>query len=117
NRGYQEGVLDDSSRLVNLTAACGPVLYRSQLLGKQYYNNAFVAAPAANLIKRDILTQKGFKVHGQLAYKEKEFLASDDERFRPTSLYNGPEGALYIVDMYRGIIQDITYLTDYLKKH
>jgi len=41
-------------------------------------------------------------------------LASVDERFRPVSLYDGPDGALYVVDMYRGIIQHKTYLTPYL---
>ena len=115
NRGYQPKVLDDSLRLVNFTAACGPVIYRSHLFGDAYYGNAFVAGPAANLIKRDLLKHDGFAVKGKQAYQEKEFLASDDERFRPVSLYNGPEGALYVVDMYRGIIQDVTYLTPYLK--
>src|SRR5699024_4791145 len=117
NRGYREGVLDDSMRLENFTAACGPVIYRGDLLGDNYKGNAFVAGPAANLVKRDILIHKGIKTTGKQAYKGKEFLASDDERFRPVSTVNGPEGALYIVDMYRGIIHDITYLTPYLKKH
>lgn len=117
NRGYQPKVLDDSLRLVNLTGACGPVIYRSGLLPSEYYGNAFVAGPVANLVKRDVLQKDGFVVKGKQAYKGREFLASDDERFRPVSLYNGPEGALYIVDMYRGIIQDVTYLTPYLKQH
>ncbi len=115
NRGYMDGILDDSMRLVNFTAACGPVIYSGTLFGTQYYGNAFIAEPAANLIKRDILNDEGFMVNGKVAYKNKEFLASKDERFRPVNLYNGPDGALYIVDMYRGIIQHKTYLTPYLK--
>ncbi len=115
NRGYQEGILDDSLRLRHFTAACGPVIYRSSLFPGDYKNNAFVAEPSANLIKRDILSFDGYKISGKQAWQGKEFLASDDERFRPVNLYNGPDGALYIVDMYRGIIQDITYLTPYLK--
>lgn len=115
NRGYMEGVLDDSLRLINFTAACGPVIYRGNLFDKEYYGNAFVAEPAANLIKRDILQTNGYQTGGKAAYVRKEFLASEDERFRPVNLYNGPDGALYIVDMYRGIIQHKTYLTPYLK--
>jgi mono/diheme cytochrome c family protein len=115
NRGYMDGILDDSMHLVNFTAACGPVIYSGNLFGPAYYGNAFIAEPAANLIKRDILSDEGFKVKGEVAYKNKEFLASEDERFRPVNLYNGPDGALYIVDMYRGIIQHKTYLTPYLK--
>ena len=115
NRGYMKGVLDDSLRLVDFTAACGPVIYNGNLFDKEYYGNAFVAEPSANLVKRNIVTSKGYVVEGRQAYSEKEFLASEDERFRPVSLYNGPDGALYVVDLYRGIIQHKTYLTPYLK--
>lgn len=116
NRGYMKGILDDSSRLVNFTAACGPMIYRGGLFGKDFNMNAFVAEPSANLIKRDILTENGTVVKGKEAYLGREFLASVDERFRPVSLYDGPDGALYVVDMYRGIIQHKTYLTPYLKQ-
>ncbi len=115
NRGYMEDVLDDSLRLVDFTAACGPVIYRGGLFSEEYEGNAFVAEPSANLIKRDILDENGYIITGKEAYQKKEFLASEDERFRPVNLYNGPDGALYIVDMYRGIIQHKTYLTPYLK--
>jgi len=114
NRGYSAGILDDSLKLVNFTAACSPLIYRGDLFGSAFDFNAFVAEPSANLIKRNILTENGYVVKGEQAYKGKEFLASVDERFRPVSLYNGPDGALYIVDMYRGIIQHKTYVTPYL---
>ncbi|RBL89697.1 DUF7133 domain-containing protein [Chitinophaga flava] len=115
NRGYMKGVLDDSLRLVEFTAACGPVIYRGGLFPAEYIGNAFVAEPAANLIKRNILNDSSYIVKGKQAYSGKEFLASTDERFRPTGLYNGPDGALYITDMYRGILQHKTYITTYLK--
>ncbi|HEY4289568.1 MAG TPA: c-type cytochrome [Puia sp.] len=115
NRGYQQGILDDSGRLREFTAACGPVIYNGSLFPKAYEDNAFVAEPAANLVKRDILTTTGYITTGREADGKKEFLASEDERFRPVNLYTGPDGALYIVDMYRGIIQHKTYLTPYLK--
>lgn len=115
NRGYMKDVLDDSLRLVNFTAACGPLVYRGGLLGEELEGNAFVAEPSANLIKRNLLTDSGYMVKGAQAYKGREFLASTDERFRPVNLYTGPDGALYILDMYRGIIQHKTYLTPYLR--
>ncbi len=114
NRGYMKGVLDDSLRLVDFTAACGPVIFNSYAYGKEYYDNAFVAEPAANLVKRDILSFDADSTTGKEAWAGKEFLASTDERFRPVNLYVGPDGALYVVDMYRGIIQHKTYLTPYL---
>ncbi len=115
NRGYMKGVLDDSLRLTNFTAASGPVIYRGDLFGPEYYGNAFLGEPSANLIKRDIVSVDGLKVSGEQAYKNREFLTSTDERFRPVTIYNGPDGALYVVDMYRGIIQHKTYITPYLK--
>ena len=114
NRGYMKGVLDDSLRLVDFTAACGPVIFDSYAYGNNYYDNAFVAEPAGNLIKRDILSFNSDSTTGKEAYEDKEFLASTDERFRPVYLCLGPDGALYVVDMYRGIIQHKTYLTPYL---
>ncbi|TDH23541.1 dehydrogenase [Segetibacter sp. 3557_3] len=116
NRGYMEGILDDSLKLRNFTAASGPVIYRGDLFGKAYQSNAFVGEPAGNLIKRNILEETGYRVQGRQAYEGTEFLSSRDERFRPVTLYGGPDGALYVVDMYRGIIQHKTYLTGYLKE-
>lgn len=116
NRGNLEGVLDEHSKLINFTAASGPVIYRGHLFTGEYYGNGFVAEPAANLIKRNVLYYSD-TITGKQAYEQKEFLASTDERFRPVTMYNGPDGALYFADMYRGIIQHKTYLTPYLKEH
>jgi mono/diheme cytochrome c family protein len=107
-------VLDDSLRLLEFTAACGPVVFNSDAFGKDYFDNVFVAEPAGNLIKRNVLTFYADSTTGKEAYHNKEFLASNDERFRPVNLYVGPDGALYVIDMYRGIIQHKTYLTPYL---
>lgn len=114
NRGYMKGTLDDSLRLANFTAACSPLIYRGALFGPAYDFNAFVAEPSGNLIKRNVLKENGYVVKGEQAYQGREFLASTDERFRPVGLYNGPDGALYVLDMYRGIIQHKTYVTPYL---
>ena len=50
------------------------------------------------------------------AYDKTEFLASTDERFRPVNLNNGPDGCLYIVDLYHGILQHHLYITSYLRQ-
>ena len=116
NRAYRRGTLDERQRLRNVTAACSPVVYRGGLFGDEFDQSVFVAEPAGNLVKRNVFISQTYPVRGQQAYTGKEFLASTDERFRPVSLCNGPDGALYIVDMYRGIIEHKTYLTDYLKE-
>lgn len=115
NRGYQENMLDENKRLRTFTAACGPLIYRGNQFPAEFGGNAFVAEPAGNLIKRNIVSEKGPYLKARQAYKSQEFMASTDERFRPVNLYNGPDGNLYVLDMYRGIIQHKTYLTDYLR--
>lgn len=117
NRGYQKGVLDKDSLLINVTSACGPMIYRGDQFPEAYYENAFICAPEANIVKRNILTIKDNKVTAKQAIEHKEFIASTDEGFRPVNLFNGPDGNMYIVDMHRGIIQDKAFLTPYLQKH
>jgi glucose/arabinose dehydrogenase/mono/diheme cytochrome c family protein len=116
NRGYQEHMLNEEGKLRNFTAACGPVIYRGDKFPEEFAGNAFVCEPAANLIKRNVLVESGTSVEGRQAYENYEFLASTDERFRPVNLYNAPDGNLYVLDMYKGIIQHKTYLTDYLRE-
>lgn len=114
NRGYVEGVLDKDSLLINVTSACGPLIYRGHKFPKTYKENAFICAPEANLIKRNILTFGPNKINAHQAIANTEFIASTDEGFRPVNLFNGPDGNMYVVDMHRGIIQDKAFLTPYL---
>lgn len=114
NRGYVPGVLDKDSLLVNVTSSCGPLIYRGDQFSESYFQNAFVCVPEANLIKRNILNFESDLTSATQAYNDKEFIASTDEGFRPVNLFNGPDGAMYIVDMHRGIIQDKAFLSPYL---
>lgn len=116
NRGYVDGVLNKDSLLVNVTSACGPLIYRGDKFPKAYLENAFVCAPEANVVKRNVLTITPGKVTADQAIPNTEFIASTDEGFRPVNLFNGPDGNMYIVDMHRGIIQDKAFLTPYLQK-
>lgn len=116
NRGYEKGVLDKDSMLLNATSACGPMIYRGGQFPKAYAENAFVCAPEVNLIKRIELSFDKLETTGTFQ-EEKEFLASTDEAFRPVNLFNGPDGAMYVVDMHRGIIQHGAYMSPYLRKH
>lgn len=116
NRGYIEDMLDEKNRLEEFTAACGPLIYRGDQFPEEYEGNAFVCEPAGNLIKRNIIFEDAPYLQAEQAYEDYEFLASTDERFRPVNLYNGPDGSLYILDMYRGIIQHKYFITDYLRE-
>jgi mono/diheme cytochrome c family protein len=74
-----------------------------------------VCEPAGNLIKRDIVTAAKGKLTARDAYDRSEFLASTDERFRPVNITTGPDGALYVCDMYHGIIEHRISVTKYLE--
>jgi len=116
NRGYQDGVLDpESQKLQHFTSACGPLIYRGSQFPEAYYGNAFVCGPEVNLIKRAELRNEGGKVVGSQAYAGREFLISRDETFRPINLYNGPDGAMYVLDLRKGVIQHRAYMTRYLR--
>ncbi|MEO8353458.1 MAG: c-type cytochrome, partial [Chthoniobacteraceae bacterium] len=83
----------------------------------EYLGDAFIPEPSGNLVKRLKLEEDGGLVTGRNAYDGKEFLTSTDERFRPVNAYTGPDGALYLVDMARGVIQHKGFLTYYLVKN
>lgn len=116
NRGYQQGRLRDYV-LASHTAVCGPQVYRGDLL-PGCDGDAFVCEPAGNVVRRIRLREPEGLMRGDNAYEaeRREFLASDDERFRPVNAVGGPDGALYIVDMYRGVIQHRVFLTTYLRQ-
>lgn len=116
NRGYIPGTLDAQGRLVEFTSACSPFYYRGRALPPPYYGNVFVCEPSGNLIKRNVVLKQGFGLAAKDPSPGLEFLASTDERFRPVHLASGPDGALYVADMYRGLIQHGAYLTPYLQQ-
>lgn len=115
NRGYQETQLRGDGTLATCTATCGACIYRGDLFPAEYRGNAFIPEPAGQLVKRVVLSETGGVITGRNAYEEREFLTSTDERFRPVNAYNGPDGALYIVDIARGIIQHRSFITYYLE--
>ena len=89
------------------TAACGLGIYRDDLLGHDYYGNAFTCEPVNNLVQRQILSAEGVSFTSRRAEDEldREFLASIDPWFRPVQVRTGPDGALWVVDMYRYVIE------------
>lgn len=115
NRAYQHGILREDGTLAAFTAACAPTVYRGDRLPAELSGNVFVAEPAANFVSRLVVTDDGTTLRVRKAYERAEFLTSTDERFRPVYLSSAPDGALYVVDMYRGIIQHRAYITEYLR--
>ncbi|HZZ45169.1 MAG TPA: HEAT repeat domain-containing protein [Tepidisphaeraceae bacterium] len=113
NRGYSKNFLRPDGTLREFTAACAPVVYRGDLFPKGFEGNVFLCEPSANVVRRNVLTEANGMVSAQNPYEQKEFIASTYERFRPVNLANGPDGALYVVDMHHGLIQHTVFVTSY----
>ncbi|MFY9343604.1 MAG: dehydrogenase, partial [Planctomycetota bacterium] len=115
NRGYQPGRLVDWVLAIH-TAVCAPHVYRADLLPCD--GDVFVCEPAGNLVRRFVLREHDGVLRADNPYEaeKREFFASTDERFRPVSLLTGFDGALWVVDMYRGVIQHRNFVTTFLKK-
>ena len=91
------------------TSACGTIIYRDRRLGEGFAGNAFIAEPVHNLVSRLVIrrSEDGLGFVGERAADEhdREFLASSDNWFRPTMLRTGPDGAVWVADMYRSVIE------------
>lgn len=89
------------------TAACGLGVYRDDLLGPEFHGNAFICEPVNLLVHRMPLSSKNSTFASRRAAGEEtaEFLAGADTWFRPVQVRTGPDGALWIVDMYRYVIE------------
>ena len=92
------------------SAACGLIIYRGTALPKGFYGQNFTCDPTGNLVHCDY---RDFPADERP--QEKEFLASDETWFRPVNTAMGPDGALYIVDMYRAVIEHPDYMPTELK--
>lgn len=98
------------------TAACGICIYRGNALPAGYYGNSFTCEPTGNLVHRELVTPLGATFAGKPAYDDRDFLTTRDTWFRPVNTETGPDGALYVVDMYRAVIEHPQFMPEELKK-
>ncbi|WP_339725113.1 PVC-type heme-binding CxxCH protein [uncultured Paraglaciecola sp.] len=120
NRAYLPNILvaegDNKGKLASFTAASGNQLYRGDQFPEDFYGVSFTPEPAGNLISARRVVETPGALEGVDIYPQSELLTSTDERFRPVNLNTAPDGSLYIVDMYHGVIQHKEFLTTYLRK-
>lgn len=96
-----------------MTSACAITAYSGGAFPGDYNTNTtFVAEPVSNIVHVDRLKPDGSTFVASRVHAGKEFLASTDMWSRPVNLYIGPDGALYVVDYYREIIEHPEWLSD-----
>lgn len=120
--GVVKGAVEGGGRVSGyFTSATGVHSYWGTAFGPDYRDNVFVGDVGSNLVHRKVVKQK----EGSVALvgtrpdpdEKTEFLRSTDNWFRPTSFRNGPDGCLYITDMYRETIEHPWSLPEPIKKH
>ncbi len=95
-----------------ITSSCGVTWYQGGLFPDSFNNVTFIAEPVHNLVHGDHITDKGATFNAARVYQKKEFLASTDAWFRPVQFYIGPDGALYVLDYYREIVEHPEWMSD-----
>ncbi len=94
------------------TSAAGISFYTGGSFGEGYDNLVFIAEPVHNLVHVDRVNPNGATYSSSRLLEKKEFLASTDSWFRPVNFYVGPDGAMYVVDYYRRIVEHPEWMDD-----
>ncbi|MBL8860767.1 MAG: DUF1080 domain-containing protein [Planctomycetes bacterium] len=114
NRAYRDGWLVDG-RITRADAVCGVLVGPCEALPAEFARSVLVCEPAGNLVHELVLAPGDGAPRAAPRPGARAFLASTDERFRPVNLARAPDGALIVVDLYRGLIQHRQFLTTFLR--
>lgn len=117
--GAVPGPIEGGGRAAGyFTGATGITMVRgSAFVGDPMYGMVVVGDVGSNLIHRKKLTLEGVQYKAERIDTESEFVASKDNWFRPAQFANGPDGALYVIDVYREVIEHPASLPPVIKKH
>lgn len=114
--GEQESRVNHPEQSGYFSGSCGVTYYGGGALGSEYDQTIWVADVVLNLIHVDKLNSKNSSFQALRVMDKREFLASTDRSFRPVNMTVGPDGALYVVDMYRQVIEHPEWIPDEIEK-
>jgi mono/diheme cytochrome c family protein len=96
-------------RLNHLTAASGADVVRAHRVPEDLRGDLLITEPVGRLIRRARIVKTEGLTQLRNVYPGSEFILSTDPLFRPINVTTGPDGSLYVADMYHGIIQEATW--------
>jgi putative heme-binding domain-containing protein len=98
------------------TSACSPLIYQDVAWPAEYRGRLFVCDPAQNLVSAWRIEDDGPGLRARRSAEKSEFLAAADSWFRPMYLAHAPDGAVWVVDMYREFIEDFSAIPRFLQQ-
>lgn len=114
--GEQESRVNHPEQSGYFSGSCGVTYYGGGMFGKEYSSTVWVADVVLNLIHVDKVKPAGSSFTATRIINKKEFLASIDRSFRPVNMSVGPDGAMYVIDMYRQVIEHPEWIPDEIEK-
>lgn len=107
-QGGMDEVRQPDGSLNQVTGAAGNDVYRGHRLPKELLGQYIYGEPVARIVRQvnPVVTEGLTQLHNAYQDQQSEFIRSTDPLFRPVDMATAPDGTLYIVDMYHGIIQE-----------
>ena len=99
------------------TSACGISVYTGGRFPPGYESTSFTCDPVHNVVHRDLLVPDGPTFAARRAHQDAEFLASTDSWFRPVFTATGSDGALYVADYHRPVVEHPEYAPKEIMDH
>ncbi len=117
-QGGERRFRPDALTLNHFTATCGAEVYRGDRLPENLRGDLFFSEPVGRLIRRAKIDVRDGLSYLSNAHPQSEFIRSTDPNFRVVNMNNAPDGTLFLIDMYRGIIQEGNWVKEgsYLRK-
>jgi len=114
--GEQEDRLNHPEQAGYFSGACGIMSYTGGAMGKELENSVWVADVVLNLLHVDVIHPKGSSFVASRYLANRDLLASSDRSFRPVNQVVGPDGAIYVLDMHRAVIEHPEWIPDEIEK-
>lgn len=114
--GEQESRVNHPEQSGYFSGSCGITYYGGGAFGEEYDNTVWVADVVLNLVHVDKIKAQGASFTAQRQLDKRDLLASSDRAFRPVNMNVGPDGSMYLVDMYRRVIEHPEWIPDDIEK-